>query len=632
MAITVVATTSKGGTAGSTTVSDPINTTGATLIEVTAVYYQPNGVASLTDSKGNTWTPLTPRNVSGMELRKWYANPLAGQTGAGHTFTLTNAVACPIFVRAYAGNNLAFVGESGTTTGTVTACSVGTVTPPASQGLVTTVLAWPSATSAQSVSGGGLAIFSQVAWVNAVTYGAAAADEIQATATARNPAWSWTTGATVDAVAAAYYEGAPADLRLTAQHLEVAVQPTVPTDARVTSIYVEAATQNPAAGTEFRVTQPWLEVLQHRVVLEPTADIRVTALHVEAATINPFAGTAVAVSAQHLEVLVAATAIVPDVIGMTLAEATAVLAAAGFPVGTVTGAGIVVDQNPDGGTAATPGTPVDLVLDPRPNLLNPGDQSSVEDETVVSLQLVATSLSPRPFTYGASGLPPGLSLDPATGLITGTPSLGSAGTYPVTITATVDGFTDTELFTWVVVPLAPIEIWPAVLPEVLTDQPYVQQLTATGGHGGPYVFDLIAGALPPGLTLAPDGLITGSTTGSVILGPTAWPMGVVDVFYSEQLVLTDHVAPADYTFTVRATDWKGSSGTRVYTLHVAEGWSDAVYSIVAVLGPAPACLTVTSNGLIRGYPMTVGIFTFTVQAQNAAGLIVTLEVLLKVRS
>jgi uncharacterized delta-60 repeat protein len=50
-----------------------------------------------------------------------------------------------------------------------------------------------------------------------------------------------------------------------------------------------------------------------------------------------------------------------------------------------------------------------------------------------SYQIVASG---QPNSYSASGLPPGFSIDPATGLITGTPSAANVGTYTITVTAT----------------------------------------------------------------------------------------------------------------------------------------------------------------------------------------------------
>ena len=52
-------------------------------------------------------------------------------------------------------------------------------------------------------------------------------------------------------------------------------------------------------------------------------------------------------------------------------------------------------------------------------------------------------------TYGAAGLPPGLTLNPATGLISGTMSVASV-THAVTVMASDASATSTQAFTWTV--------------------------------------------------------------------------------------------------------------------------------------------------------------------------------------
>ena len=82
---------------------------------------------------------------------------------------------------------------------------------------------------------------------------------------------------------------------------------------------------------------------------------------------------------------------------------------------------------------------------------NPGDQSNVSGTAITALPISATdSSSAATLTYSDGGtLPPGLSIDPSSGSITGTPT--TAGTYPVTITATDSaGFTGSATFTWTI--------------------------------------------------------------------------------------------------------------------------------------------------------------------------------------
>src|SRR5262249_14141593 len=53
-------------------------------------------------------------------------------------------------------------------------------------------------------------------------------------------------------------------------------------------------------------------------------------------------------------------------------------------------------------------------------------------------------------TFSASGLPPGLSIDPTTGVISGTIGTRAAGTYAVTVSAADNGHVRSTFFTWTV--------------------------------------------------------------------------------------------------------------------------------------------------------------------------------------
>ncbi|MDB4793645.1 Ig domain-containing protein, partial [Methylacidiphilales bacterium] len=136
---------------------------------------------------------------------------------------------------------------------------------------------------------------------------------------------------------------------------------------------------------------------------------------------------------------------------------------------------------------------------------------------------------PYSFTYSATGaptptfsvvsgaLPPGLSLNSASGLLSGNPT--TVGTYPVTIQAG-NGINPSATQPLTIV----VSLPPSVAPQ-FTNGP----ATATAPQGKPYsftytvsgypapTFSLLSGTLPPGLTLDPNaGIITGSpsTTGT----------------------------------------------------------------------------------------------------------------------
>ena len=80
----------------------------------------------------------------------------------------------------------------------------------------------------------------------------------------------------------------------------------------------------------------------------------------------------------------------------------------------------------------------------------PGNQTGTAG-TAASLQISATDTAGGTLTYSATGLPPGLSINTSTGLISGTPT--TAGTSTVTVTATDStGPSGSTTFTWTVNP------------------------------------------------------------------------------------------------------------------------------------------------------------------------------------
>lgn len=123
----------------------------------------------------------------------------------------------------------------------------------------------------------------------------------------------------------------------------------------------------------------------------------------------------------------------------------------------------------------------------------------VESLPTITSALTATAQPGQPFTYqitargtvtsfGATGLPPGLSVDPATGAITGTPT--ATGTYGVTLSVTgAKGIVQATL-TLTVFDL-PV-ITSATHATALVGQPFSYQILATGDPTS-FSSDLVAG-------------------------------------------------------------------------------------------------------------------------------------------
>jgi hypothetical protein len=86
-----------------------------------------------------------------------------------------------------------------------------------------------------------------------------------------------------------------------------------------------------------------------------------------------------------------------------------------------------------------------------PTLQQPPAQGHDTDDAV-SLQLVASDPDGDVLTFSAAGLPPGLIINQATGLITGVPT--AVGSYPVTVGVTDGALPVTATFSWTVVSAA----------------------------------------------------------------------------------------------------------------------------------------------------------------------------------
>ena len=127
----------------------------------------------------------------------------------------------------------------------------------------------------------------------------------------------------------------------------------------------------------------------------------------------------------------------------------------------------------------------------------------------------ATGIAPITWSIVNGVLPPGLTLDSQTGVLSGTPSSGSEGTYAFTVRAT-DGngaFTDSAAPVLIITQFSPVTIVDGDPPDSQIDvarAPY--QLNAAGGTA-PYTFQILfGGSLPTGISMDAAGLITGTGT------------------------------------------------------------------------------------------------------------------------
>jgi hypothetical protein len=134
--------------------------------------------------------------------------------------------------------------------------------------------------------------------------------------------------------------------------------------------------------------------------------------------------------------------------------------------------------------------------------------------------------APATFAVTAGAVPPGFSLSSA-GVLSG-PAGSAPGSYSFTITATPSSGPPVSRNFTLMLGLC-VGPTPPVLPGGTYGVPYSYTLTTTGGTA-PYRYQIQGGGLPPGLTLAANGVISGSP--------------YVRGTYSVTIIATDSASPA----------------------------------------------------------------------------------------
>jgi Putative Ig domain len=171
---------------------------------------------------------------------------------------------------------------------------------------------------------------------------------------------------------------------------------------------------------------------------------------------------------------------------------------------------------------------------------NPGAQTNNSGSAITPLQIVASDSDPgQTLTYSAGGtLPAGLSINASTGVISGTPTTGSATPTSVTVTATdTTGAHGSATFNWTINNVVTVNS-PGSQSSAHSVAISPLTITATDSNSSITTFTWSAGGtLPTGLSIsASTGVITGTPT---VTGP--------------------------FSVTITATDSTGRSGTTSFT-------------------------------------------------------------------
>jgi len=282
-----------------------------------------------------------------------------------------------------------------------------------------------------------------------------------------------------------------------------------------------------------------------------------------------------------------------------------------------------MDANLCSGTRAFTIAPVCPVISIIPTIAVHGSVGTAYSQ---SLSASGGTSPYNSWTLTAGTLPAGLTLNSATGLISGTPTAMASQSANLTMRVTDSlGCQATQVVT---LPICPVmTMSPPSLVNAVVGTAYSQTVSATGGSS-PYVFTIAAGALPAWASL-------NATTGVIAGMPNSTTTA---------------------SFAVQTKDAFNCTGTRAYTLTItcpsvtssSVSLSDAHYNLAysqaltatggtgpyawsIVNGTPPSGITLSSAGVLNGTSMAFGSASFGVRVVDVYGCQSTFNTTLTVK-
>ncbi|MCB9072025.1 MAG: VCBS repeat-containing protein [Bdellovibrionaceae bacterium] len=235
------------------------------------------------------------------------------------------------------------------------------------------------------------------------------------------------------------------------------------------------------------------------------------------------------------------------------------------------------------------------------------------------LENISATGGTPPYSYSASGLPSGYSINSTTGAITGISSSSSSSSVDITVTDSA-GLTASETYTFYV------NTSPAISTTSLITaglhRSHVDTLIATGGVS-PYTFSLQSGTLPTGLSLASDGTISGTTTNASDIknSPHSLVFKVTDSIgqtATKSLTLSVKTPPTIVSDMDHKLRVAAESKPFLEHIKVRGGVKPLVYGAVGL----PSGLSINaSSGYISGTPSggTAGTYSVSFTINDAQG-------------
>lgn len=301
------------------------------------------------------------------------------------------------------------------------------------------------------------------------------------------------------------------------------------------------------------------------------------------------------------------------------------LDAAGLVSGSATTAGssnftvLVTDDN---GLTATKAFDLTVTTSPSITTTSPLLTGVVGNAYTVTLAATGGTTAYE-WSVSSGSLPAGLTLNSATGELSGTPIAAGTGNFTIQV-EDANALIATQSFS---VNFFDLTITtPSSLPGAVVGVPYSLTLTATGGTL-PYAWTVSSGTLPTGLTLSAAGVISGTPTAAAAGSFTVQLTDDEDYAVTKVLNLT--VFASLQTPVVNPISFGSTTVGAPFTYTVSATNYPAGFTITGL----PKGLTAApKTGVITGRPAVTGVFMVQVKAANKGGSSATVTAPLVVKA
>jgi Leucine-rich repeat (LRR) protein len=237
-----------------------------------------------------------------------------------------------------------------------------------------------------------------------------------------------------------------------------------------------------------------------------------------------------------------------------------------------------------------------------------------------------------PYTFSAAGLPLGIIINPATGIISGSPAAsGMGGTATITVTDSEGTFKSITIsFTYIMPSDVAFANSSAFnIPESMTGTAITPINVSGGASGGAPPYRFTSKDLPPGITISLDGIISGTPTGSYPAGTAMitlsdeWSSASIFISYGEVGGPLAFFSSPVYNIPA------SPAGKAIANVDVSKGAAGGIKPYTFSATGLPAGLSINpATGVISGTPSApcpAGTATITVTDKDGASKSITIS-------